>query len=181
LLFLIGALSGLPIATQYRLGGGGARSCEIVFGFTRLMSCTPSSLFLFLQIFGDVAFHDAGFEKLCLSFIQKPGKFAILGDEDVAQQFAQLFANDPITPSLRGLSTQTIYLSIDFRNDVGDARKIRACRFQSCFRRTLAHAKLRDARRLFNNGATIHWLGGENLADATLLNDGVVPTRQTGT
>ena len=44
---------------------------------------------------------------------------------------------------------------------------------------SLAHAKLRNARRLFNDGAAVHRLGGKDLPDATLFDDRVVTTGQT--
>ena len=55
-----------------------------------------------------------------------------------------------------------------------------ACRIEPRFSCSLANAKLRDAGRLFDDGAAIHRLRGKDLTDASLLDDRVVTTSQTG-
>ena len=86
----------------------------------------------------------------------------------------QFFAENSMPPCLRSLTPQTVYLAINFRNDVGDSGKICARRIQSRFRGTLSHAKLSNARRLFDDRAPIHRLRGKDLTNAALLNDRVV-------
>src|SRR6266704_545829 len=86
---------------------------------------------------------------------------------------------DTIAPSLGGLSTQTIHLSVYFRNNVGDAREICAGRIQAGFGGALSHTKFGDAGRLFNNRTAVHGFRRQDLANATLLDDRVVAARQT--
>ncbi len=114
--------------------------------------------------------------RFCL--FEDDSEFAIFSDVNVTQQLAQLFAQHAVTTRLRGLPSETVYLSIDLGNDVGDARKIRARRFKTRFSRSLSHAKLRNAGRFFNDGAPVHRLRGKNLSDAALLDDGVVTAGQ---
>src|SRR5205814_1812508 len=99
---------------------------------------------------------------------------ALVGCINAAQEFAQLFANLTIAPRLRGLPSKASDLPLDLGDDVGDAVEVRARGFESCFRRSLAHAELRDAGGLLDERAAIHRLGGENLTDAPLLDDRVV-------
>jgi len=105
---------------------------------------------------------------------------AILGDIDVTQQLPQLFAQNAVAPGFGRLASQAVHLSLDFRNDIGNAAEICARRFQASFRGTLADAKLGDPRCFFDDRAPVHRLGGENLTDAALLDDGVMTTCQTG-
>jgi hypothetical protein len=43
----------------------------------------------------------------------------------------------------------------------------------SLTREALFGFEFRDAGGFFDDGAALHWFGGENQADAALLNDGV--------
>src|SRR5258705_13421401 len=98
----------------------------------------------------------------------------------MSQQLAQLFPKDVVPARLRGLTSQAVYLTIYFGNDVCDPGKICASRFEPGFGSALTHAKLGNARRLFNDRAAVHRLGGENLANATLFDDRVVTAGQAG-
>src|SRR5829696_545696 len=94
----------------------------------------------------------------------------------MTQQLAQLFAQHAVTTRLRGLASETVYLSINLGNDIGDAREIATRGLKTRFSCSLTYAKLRNPRCLFNDRAPIHRLCGENLSDTALLDDGVVAT-----
>ena len=78
------------------------------------------------------------------------------------------------------MSSETVHLSIDLGDDVGDAREIRTRRIETRFSRSLAHAKLGDAGRFLDDRAPVHRLRGKDLSDPALLDDGVVTARQSG-
>src|SRR5688572_20195365 len=86
-----------------------------------------------------------------------------------------------IASGFSGLPPKTVYLPVDLRNDVSYAGKIGPGRLKPGFGGTLADPKLCNARRFFDNRAAIHWLGRENLADASLLDDRVVTAGKSGT
>ena len=58
--------------------------------------------------------------------------------------------------------------------------RLDARRFEPGFSGSLANAKLRDTRRLFNDRAAVHRLRGKNLSDPALFDNRVVTTSQTG-
>jgi len=95
-------------------------------------------------------------------------------DLDVAQQLAQLFSLNAIAAGLGSLPSQTIHLPLDLRNDVRYAAEICARGFQARFGGALPNPELRNTRGLFDDRAAVHGLGRQNLADATLLDNGVV-------
>src|SRR5205085_2674160 len=99
---------------------------------------------------------------------------ALVCGVDAAQEFAQFLSNLSVASRLRGLTAQASDLSLDLGDDVGDAAEVRACGFESCFRRALSDAEFRYPCGLLDERAAIHRLGRENLSDATLLDDCVV-------
>ncbi len=98
----------------------------------------------------------------------------------MTQKSAKFFAKHLITSRLRSLTPETVYLAIDFGNDVGDAREICTRRIQSRLGRSLANAELGDAGSFLDYRAAIHRFRRKNLANAPLFDNRVVPTRQTG-
>src|SRR5213076_517262 len=103
---------------------------------------------------------------------------ALVGGVDASQKLPKLLANLPVAPRLRGLTPKAPDLSLDLRDDVGDAAEVRARGFEPGLGRALAHAELRYPGGLFDERAAIHRLGGEYLADAPLLDDCVVRARK---
>src|SRR5262245_1321910 len=98
----------------------------------------------------------------------------------MSQQFAQLFAQYAIATRLRSLAAQTVHLTIDLGNNVGNAREIRTGRLEARFGGSLPHAKLGDSSRLLDDRATVHRLRRKDLADASLFDDGVVTAGESG-
>ena len=136
--------------------------------------------FALAEIFADAQLEFGNFAELRVRLFQHGGQLAIFRDVNVPQQLTQFFAQHAVTTCLCSLAAQAVYLSIDLGDDVGDARQVGARVFESRFGGALAHAKLRDARGFFDDGAPVHRLGGKNLADAALFDDGVVATGETG-
>ena len=143
-----------------------------------MLGSAASVLFALRQLGSDAGFEQTNFRQLRFSFIEQSRQAAIFRYENMAQQVAQFFAIDAVTPCLGSLPAQTINLAIDFGNDVRDARKIAARIFESSLRGALAHTEFRDTGRLFNDRAAIHRLSRKNLADASLLDDCVMAARE---
>ena len=64
-------------------------------------------------------------------------------------------------------------LLFDFDHDVVDTSEIEFGGFELGLAETLFGLVLGDAGGFFDNGAAFHGLGGENLADAALFDNGV--------
>ena len=96
----------------------------------------------------------------------------LAGQHD-AQFVAHLVAQLGVTLGFRRLPLQRIHLPRDFVEDVVDAGQVELGVFQPSFGQPLARFVLGDAGSLFNDGAAIGGLAAEDLADASLLDDGV--------
>src|SRR4029077_15220613 len=86
---------------------------------------------------------------------------------------AHLVANFRIAARLGGLALQRTKLLFDFHDNVVDAREIDLGGFQLGFGEPFFGLEFRDAGGFFDDGAALHGFGGENQADAALLDDGV--------
>ena len=100
-------------------------------------------------------------------------EFGVLGSEDEAQLLAHLVAQLGVALGLGRLALERVHLASDFFKDVVDAREIELGLFEASFRETLLSLELGDAGGLFDDGAAVVWLGGKDLADASLLDDGI--------
>ena len=107
--------------------------------------------------------HALGFR---VQFARFPGKH-------LADDAAHLVANFRIAARLGGLALQRAELFFHFDDDVVHARKIQLGGFQLGFAEALLRLEFGDAGGFFDDGAAFHGLGGEDLADAALLDDGV--------
>ena len=86
---------------------------------------------------------------------------------------AHLFAQLGVAPRLRCLALQRSKLLFDFDENVVDARKIDLRGFELRFRQAPLGLVHRDAGGFFDDGAAVHRLRVQDLADAALLDDGV--------
>ena len=89
------------------------------------------------------------------------------------QQAAHLLAQFGVAPRLRSLALERGELLFDFDENVVDARKIDFRGFELRFREAPLRLVHRDSGGFFDDGAAVHRLRIENLADAALLDDGV--------
>ncbi len=121
---------------------------------------------LAVNLFGNLA--DLLLQRACLGFQLRE----LAGQYD-AQLVAHLVAQFGVTFGLRRLPLQRIHLPRDFVEDVVDACQVQLGVFQSRFGQPLARLVLGDAGRLFDDGAAIGRLAAQDLADASLLDDGV--------
>src|SRR5208282_6329766 len=96
-----------------------------------------------------------------------------LAGEDDAQQAAHLFAKLGVTPRLGGLTLERSELLLDFDKNVVDAGEIELRGFELGFSEAPLGLVHGDAGGFLDDGATVHRLRIQNLADAALLDDGV--------
>ena len=92
-----------------------------------------------------------------------------LAGQHHAQLGAHLVAQLGIALGFGGLPLQRVHLPRDFLKNVIHAVQVELGVFQACFRQPLLRFELRDPGRFFNNGAAIRRTAGENLPDASLL------------
>ena len=86
---------------------------------------------------------------------------------------AHLVAHLGIAPCFGRLPLQRAQLLLDFDYDVVYARQIDFGRFELGFREAFLGLEFGNAGSFLDDGAPLHRLGGENLPDAPLLDDGV--------
>ena len=91
----------------------------------------------------------------------------------MAHDATHLVANLRVAARLGSLALQGTKLLFHFNDDVVHARKIQLGRFELGFAQALLGLEFRDARGFFDDGAAFHGLGGKDLSDAALLDDGV--------
>ena len=96
-----------------------------------------------------------------------------LARQDDAQQAAHLLAQFGVAPRLRSLALERGELLFDFDENVVDARKIDFRGFEFRFGEAPLRLVHRDSGGFFDDGAAVHRLGIQDLADAALLDDGV--------
>ena len=96
----------------------------------------------------------------------------------IAKQAAHLLAKFGIAPCFRSLPFQRCELLFHFDENVVHARKIDLRGFELRFREPPLRLVHRDARGLFDDGAAIHRLRIQDLADAALLDDRVTVRAQ---
>src|SRR5690606_38565459 len=86
----------------------------------------------------------------------------------------------PVPASPRGLPLERAALLLELEDDVVDAREVLLCGLELQLRLTPAHLVLGDARRLLDQLPPLGGLGRENLADLSLLDDGVALDADAG-
>ena len=96
-----------------------------------------------------------------------------LAGQDDAQQAAHLFAQLGVAPRFGGLALQRRELLFDFDENVVYAREIELRGFELRFGEAPLGLVHRDSGGFFDDGAAVHRLGVQDLADAALLDDGV--------
>src|SRR3989475_1492232 len=113
-------------------------------------------------------------------FTEKMGEPLGLGIElagfarqNLADDTAHLLADFRVAARFGSLALERPELLFDFDDDIVDAREIDLGGLELGFRETLFGFELSHAGSFFDDGAALHGLGAENLADAPLLDDGV--------
>ena len=100
--------------------------------------------------------------------------------QDDAQAGAQVVAQQAVTLGLGGLALERVHLARDLVEDVVDAREVDLGGLQAQFGEALLGLEAGDSGGLFEDGAAVHGLGAEDLADALLADDGVGLSAQAG-
>ncbi len=100
-------------------------------------------------------------------------QFACLARQHLANDAAHLVADFGVATRFSGLALQRTKLLLDFDDDVVDAGEIDLGGFELGFGKALLGLELRDAGGFLDDGAALHGLGGEDQADAALLDDSV--------
>ena len=129
--------------------------------------------FLLLDGGGALQFRGGQFFELFRDAFGFGVQFARFAGQHLADDAAHLIANLGVAARFGGLALQRAELFFDFDDDVVDAREIDLRGFELGFRQPLLGFEFRDAGGFFDDGAALHGLGGENQADAALLDDGV--------
>jgi hypothetical protein len=101
------------------------------------------------------------------------------GDDD-AQLAAQFFAQSGVTLGFGGLALENPHLARDFLEDVIHSGEILFGRLEAKFCEALFGLEAGDAGGLLDDGAAVERLGGEQLADALLADDGVGLASEAG-
>src|SRR6185369_9760219 len=117
--------------------------------------------------------------KLIDQITDQVGKELALGSKELPHQYTVFFLQDLVAARLACLATQRIDLLLYLGNDVGNARKIGFCTFETSLGSSLTGTKFRDARGFFNEVSAIGRFGRQDLADAALLDDRVMGTGKT--
>ena len=104
------------------------------------------------------------------AFLLDRGKLA---GQHHAQLGPHLLAQLGVALGLGGLALQRIHLARDFVENIVDAGEIQLGIFEAGFGETLLGFELRDSRGFFENRAAVGGTAAENLADASLLDQGV--------
>jgi hypothetical protein len=102
------------------------------------------------------------------------------GGENGGENFAHAIAQFDETSCLAGLAFERVSLAIDFSKDVVHARQILSGCLKPGFCKLSFGFELRDAGRFLDQGATVHGLGAQQLADAALFDDRVTVRTETG-
>ena len=97
-----------------------------------------------------------------------------------AQAGAQVVAQQAVTLRLGGLALERVHLARDLVEDVVDAREVDLGGLQAQLGEALLGLEAGDSGGLFEDGAAVHGLGAEDLADALLADDGVGLAAQAG-
>src|SRR6202022_1733659 len=100
-------------------------------------------------------------------------EFAGFSGEHLTDDAAHLVANLGVAAGFGGLTLQGAKLFFDFDDDVVYAGEIHLGGFELGFGEAFLGLELGDAGGFFGDGAALHGFGGENEADAALLDDGV--------
>ena len=100
-------------------------------------------------------------------------ELAGLARQHLTNDSAHLIADFGIAARFGSLALQRAELFLDFHHDVIDTREIHLGGFQLGFRKPLLGFEFGDTSGFFDDGATLHGLGGENQSDAALFDDGV--------
>ena len=115
------------------------------------------------------------------------GDFGLLGVElahaagqDDTQAGAQVVAQQAVTLRLGGLALERVHLARDLVEDVVDAGEVDLGGLQAQLGEALLGLEAGDSGGLFEDGAAVHGLGAEDLADALLADDGVGLAAQAG-
>src|SRR6266571_4717122 len=114
LLFLIRPLPYLAVALQRGFGNGSASVSQFIFEPPGLVGRVASFLFSARQLFCQATLLTGHGLELRLCLLGQTNQFAIVCDIHAAKKFAQLLPQDMVTPSLGGLTTQAVHLSVDF-------------------------------------------------------------------
>ena len=129
--------------------------------------------FLFVDHLGVLRFGGGEFRQAGLQAVSLGIQFAGFACQHLAHNGAHLLANFGVAARFGGLALQGAELLFDFDDDVVYAGQIHLGRFEFCFAEALFGFEFCYAGGFFDDGAALHRLGGEDLADAALFDDGV--------
>ena len=135
-------------------------------------------------------FGDLRFERLALGIDvgERCGDAFLPGNQffrargkDRREDLAQAATDFAVTPRLSGLTLQGVPLPFDFSEDVVHPRQVASGGLEPRLGQFASRPKLGDPRGLFNQHAALGRLGGQELTDSSLFDDGVVVGTEPGT
>ena len=118
LFLLINSLAQTTITLERRVSDGRAHLTQFILPRARILRGGAAALLAGSEVRRQLLLFLGCFIQLRLTLLKQRRQTSIFSNVNVTQQLAQLFTQDAIASSLGGLTTQTVHLSLNFRDYV---------------------------------------------------------------